>query len=287
MSGSGTSQGVLAGAHGNGLRWEAFDGAQELSVLFAHGGGQTRRAWRRAALCLQQLGYPSLTYDKRGHGDSDWSEAGDYRLHDFQADLDRVIDHWNRPCVLVGASLGGLTSLMSAAQGHRTVRGLVLIDTAPQLNPAEITRLIDFLTGGSDAGFATPAAAAAHVRQFFPQREVTPEGIEASLEPTPDGRWRWRWDVRVVIGERNSIALPHEAELHACARAVRVPFLLLRARLSELVSEAAVERLRACAPQLEVAWLEGADHIVGGADGPRVVEAILPFLDQCARGVTP
>ena len=258
-----------------------YDGPAALTVVFAHGGGQTGRAWRRAALHLQALGHACLTYDQRGHGDSDWSEEGDYHLHAFRSDLARVLEHWSRPCVLVGASLGGLVSLMATPGASQWVRGLVMVDTAPQLNPTEIERLLAFLTGGSGTGFASPAAAAEHVRHFFPRRELAPQAVEAGLSQGDDGRWYWRWDVRVVVGERNSVALPHEAELHDCARAVQVPFLLVRAEHSALVTDGAVQRLRDCAPQLEVAWLSGADHIVGGADGERVAELIRPFLGRC------
>jgi pimeloyl-ACP methyl ester carboxylesterase len=274
--------GTLPGAAGNRIAWEAFDGGAPLSVVLSHGGGQTRHAWRRAALRLQDLGVACLTFDKRGHGESDWSAAGEYGLHDFKADFDRILAHWNRPCVLVGASLGGIVSLMSAADAPPCVRGLVMVDTAPELNPAELARLVEFLGGDGALGFESPDAAARHVRRYFPEREVSAEAVASGLAQSADRRWHWRWDVRVVLGSRNSIALPHEAELHACARAVRVPFLLIRAGRSRLVTDAAVGRLRECAPQLEVLGLEDADHIVGGADAARVADLIGPFLARCA-----
>ncbi len=280
-------RGELRGASGNRLAWEAFDGVGAMSVVFAHGGGQSRHAWRRAALELQREGYPSLIFDQRGHGDSEWSAEGHYHLEDFQADLERILGHWARPCVLVGASLGGLVSLMAAAGASPDVRGLVMIDTAPQLNPAEIDRLLSFLGGAGDEGFESPQAAADHVRAFFPARAVSAEAIEPGLMRTERGRWHWRWDVRVVLGERNSVALPHEVHLHECASRIQVPFLLVRAGHSELVSDAAVERLRGCAPQLEVLWLPDADHLVGASDGPRVARLIEPFLARCAGGLHP
>ncbi len=283
MSASASRRGTLEGAAGNRIAWEAFDGGAALSVVLSHGGGQTRGAWRRAALRLQARGVASLTFDKRGHGESDWSDAGNYGLDDFKADFDRVLAHWDRPCVLVGASLGGIVSLMAAADAPPCVRGLVMVDTAPELNRAELLRLVGFLGGDGALGFDSPEAAARHVMRYFPQREVSAESVASGLSQSADGRWHWRWDVRVVLGARNSIALPHEAELHACARAVRVPFLLIRAGRSPLVTDAAVARLRGCAPQLEVLWLEDADHIVGGADAARLADLIGPFLARCAE----
>jgi len=161
------------------------------------------------------------------------------------------------------------------------VRGLVMIDTAPQLNPAEIDRLVRFLAIGAGEGFDSPAEAAEHVREYFPAKPVTPQTIEASLARNEAGRWFWRWDVRVVVGEFNSVALPHEERLHARASEVVVPFLLIRSGNSALVSDGAVARLRTLAPQLEVEWLHGADHVVGAEEAAEVVALIRPFLERC------
>jgi len=280
-----TRRGLWLGAAGNRLAWEAYEAESPLSVVFAHGGGQTGRAWRRAARCVQAAGFAALTFDKRGHGQSDWIENGDYRLDAFKEDLNQVLRAWGRPSVIVGASLGGLTALMSAADGVPEIRGIVAIDTAPQLNAVEIMRLVEFLSG-SEQGFVSIEAAVAHLAHYFPARVVSPAAMEANLMRLPNGRYTWPWDVRVVNGELNSVALPHEEMLHACARRVTVPYLLIRSSESVLVTDAAVARLTECVPQLEVLTLAGADHLVGGDDGARVAEMIGPFLARCAAGLT-
>ena len=277
---AGTAAGTWHGCDGNALAWEAFEADGPLSVVFLHGGGQSRHSWRRAARALQARGYPCLTFDLRGHADSDWIADGDYRLSRFQGDLDRVLGHWARPAVVVGASLGGITALLTAGNGSPWVRGLVMVDTAPKLNGQEIERLVDFLGHGADAGFASPAAAAAHVQAFFPDSTVTVESVAKGLRPAAGGRWQWHWDVRVVVGERNSVAVAHEAELRECARRVRQPFLLVRAGASELVTDDAVADLKDCAPQLEVVVLPGAHHMITGDDNLPFVEAAAPFLTR-------
>jgi pimeloyl-ACP methyl ester carboxylesterase len=274
--------GHLTGAAGNRIAWEQFAGGNRLAVLFSHGGGQSGRAWRRAASLLDALGHPCLIYDQRGHGQSEWIERGDYALDDFRDDLLCVIEHWATPCVLVGSSLGGLVSMMAAATQQRHVRGLVMIDTAPQLNLVELERIVEFLSGAGEEGFESVAAAASHMRQYFPERPISNEAVEPGLMQLPNGRWQWRWDVRVILGERNSIAIAHEERLHECARQVGVPFLLLRAEHSTLVTDSAIERLERCVPQLEVGVLVKAAHIVGSADASQIVSALRPFIDRCA-----
>lgn len=266
------------GAAGNRLVGEIFDAAGEVGVALFHGGGQTRHTWRRAARHLQALGIPCLAFDQRGHGESAWLEDGDYRLDAFLADARLVLEDWARPVVVIGTSLGGLVALMIAATGLPAIRGLAMVDTAPQLDPAEIEWLIEFLGGESETGFESPAAAVRHVRRFFPDLTVSVESMEKSLRRGPDGRWRHHWDVRVVLGELNSVALPHEERLHADAARVTVPFALVRAGASRLVSDAAVERLRGCVPHLEVLELPGAHHLFSSAESLRIMELLSDFL---------
>jgi non-heme chloroperoxidase len=243
---------------------------------------QGRSPWRRAARRLQSAGIPCLCFDLRGHGDSDWIEDGDYRLDAFLADARIVLAHWGRPVVLIGTSLGGLVALMTAGSGLPGVRGLVMVDTAPQLNPAEIEWLIEFLGGESERGFESPAAAAAHLRRFFPDLAVSEESVAKSLRRGEDGRWRHHWDVRVVLGERNSVALGHEARLHGDASRVSVPFALVRAGASHLVSDAAVERLRRNAPQLELLELPGAHHLFSSEESLQIMDMLDDFLRRTA-----
>jgi pimeloyl-ACP methyl ester carboxylesterase len=273
------------GASGNRIVGEAFEAEGPVTVLLVHGGGQTRHTWRRAARTLQAQGLACLSFDQRGHGDSDWIDDGNYVLDSFRDDAQIVLDDWNRPSVLIGTSLGGLVSLMVAGNGSPLVRGLVLVDTAPQLNPAEIDWLVDFLGGDAERGFASPADAVAHVQRFFPDLAVSAESIEKGLRRGADGRWHRHWDVRVVIGPLNSVALPHEERLHDIAACVRVPVALVRAGASHLVSDAAVARLRGCMPQLEVYELPGAHHLFNSAESLQIIAMLDDFLKRTTTSV--
>ena len=53
------------------------------SVVFLHGGGQTRHSWGGTARQVAARGLTAYTLDARGHGDSDWAPDGDYRLVRF------------------------------------------------------------------------------------------------------------------------------------------------------------------------------------------------------------
>ncbi len=64
-------------------------------ALLAHGGGQTRHAWRNTALMLSRHGWYSISIDLRGHGESDWHPEGDYRIETFAEDLSIISSTFN------------------------------------------------------------------------------------------------------------------------------------------------------------------------------------------------
>src|ERR1700760_2685424 len=98
-------------------------------VILLHGGGQTRHAWGETGARLGEAGYFAVAYDARGHGDSGWSPDGDYSLDALAQDLQCVISAVNgaRP-VLVGASLGGATSLVAMGERLVDASALILVD---------------------------------------------------------------------------------------------------------------------------------------------------------------
>ncbi|EUA86952.1 alpha/beta hydrolase family protein [Mycobacterium ulcerans str. Harvey] len=59
----------------------------------------------RVAAVVAERGWQSVTVDLRGHGESDWSPHGDYRVVSFCADIQEVLRGRLPPQpVLVGAS---------------------------------------------------------------------------------------------------------------------------------------------------------------------------------------
>src|ERR1700730_7039761 len=91
-------------------------------VLLLHGGGQTRHAWRRTAVEIARAGWLAYAVDQRGHGDSEWVADGAYAFKDFAADVTAVAAELARrhgaPPVAIGASLGGIASLLAAGDAQ-------------------------------------------------------------------------------------------------------------------------------------------------------------------------
>ena len=77
----------------SGLNIEAtaIGNSDDPLVVLLHGGGQTRHAWGGTSERLAKAGFYALAIDLRGHGDSDWSEEGDYSIESYRDDLVSII----------------------------------------------------------------------------------------------------------------------------------------------------------------------------------------------------
>ena len=82
-------------------------------VIMLHGGGQTRHSWKGVAAKIANLGFHVIAHDLRGHGESFWDSDGDYTFDAHRDDLVRIIKQLGKKANLVGASLGGMISLLS------------------------------------------------------------------------------------------------------------------------------------------------------------------------------
>src|SRR5687768_11983229 len=87
-------------------------------VLLLHAGGERRAVWTKVAGRLATAGFRSVAVDQRGHGDSGGAIE---QLDDFVDDACALIDELDVPTALVGASLGGLVSLLASVgiMAHR------------------------------------------------------------------------------------------------------------------------------------------------------------------------
>ena len=133
---------ALEGAEGLALAADVDGPEDGPSIVLLHGGGQTRHSWSGTWRLLAESGWRAWSVDLRGHGDSDWSPEGDYSLDAYAADMAAIAARSPSRPVLVGASLGGLSSLVAVAErpGRRTLaRALVLVDVAHRLETAGAT----------------------------------------------------------------------------------------------------------------------------------------------------
>lgn len=259
---------------------ERFDpaGNSRGIVLFLHGGGQTRHSWGRAAAGMAEDGWTAITLDLRGHGDSEWAADGDYGVDAFVRDLLRVTVALPEKPVLIGASLGGVTSLVAAGEHPGTARGLVLVDIAPRAEPQGIKRIQEFMTANL-GGFATLDDVADAIQAYTPHRRRPRnlDGLKKNVRLRDDGRWYWHWDPAFRrIGDEPTRRV-HESRLQSAARGVTVPTMLVRGSESDVVSPEGVQELLELVPTARVVEAK-AGHMVAGDDNAVFVEQLGEFL---------
>ena len=254
-------------------------------VLLLHGGGQTRQAWAATALALAKRGYRAVALDMRGHGESDWAPDGYYHVDAFAADLRVVVNAIGGKPVLVGASLGGLSSMLACGEApHAPLSALVLVDIVPWMEQRGGEQVVGFMRGTA-GGFDTLEEAAEAIAGYLPHRKRPPTtaGLTKNLRRHADGRWYWHWDPQFISGPEHQGPMEiHDVDrLNAAVRSILdggVPILLVRGQLSDLVSAESAEAFLSRFPQVEFIDVAGAGHMVAGDRNDAFADAILAFL---------
>jgi len=262
------------------------------TVVLLHGGGQTRHSWAGTWKVLVDAGWRAISLDLRGHGDSDWDPEGDYSLDAFVEDVRAVATALDRPPVLVGASLGGLSSMVALGESEdqaSLASALVLVDVAHRLEADGRDRIGAFMNGNVD-GFASLEQAADAIAAYNPHRPRPKDlsGLAKNLRQREDGRWVWHWDPLFIRGKfgspdetRSSLVEPNR--LGRAAAALTVPTLLVRGRSSDLLSEEGARDFLELVPHAEFADVAGAGHMVAGDRNEIFNRAVLDFVERQRR----
>lgn len=272
------------------LRADAWGQPGGPVALLSHGGGQTRHSWGGTGRALSARGWYAVSYDHRGHGDSDWAADGDYRFATCGADMAAVARTFDRPPAAIGASLGGIAALLALKQDPQLFSALVLVDITPRIEPRGVDRILDFMTAHMEKGFASPEDAAKAIADYLPQRQRRGNinGLEKNLRRGEDGRYRWHWDPRFVAGKRpEEVGEALVETLSESVRSLALPTLLVRGRMSDVVSMDNVRHFLDLAPHARFADVSAAGHMVAGDHNGAFTDAVLDFLDGVRGGTAP
>jgi pimeloyl-ACP methyl ester carboxylesterase len=265
---------VGAGQTISALVWG--EGSPEIVLI--HGGAQNAHTWDTVALALDR---PLVAIDLPGHGHSSHRDDHAY----WPAENAKAVEQAVRALapdakLVVGMSLGGLTSIALADRAPELVRSLVLVDVTPGVNREKSTVIAQFIDGPEY--FESFDEILQRTIQFNPTRTESSlrRGVMHNAIEAPDGRWRWRYDLpRRGSGEGESGAiLPGLDELWDAIGRIKVPLTLARGGISPVVDGDDVAELTRRDPDATVVVFEGAGHSIQG-DQP--IE-LARLLDQLA-----
>jgi pimeloyl-ACP methyl ester carboxylesterase len=203
--------------------------------------------------------YHVRALDQRGHGDSAWADPPDYSYERYAADVTEIVEKLDlRDFVMVGHSMGGLVSLVYAANHPGRVSRLVIVDSILVAAPDRVA-VLHQIGGREGRSYATE-------REFVENFRVRPAGTTAAPEilrylagrggrQGPDGRWRPKFD-RNVYSKRVFLDIP------PLWNRIDIPVLLVKGGRSERITPAIVADAKSRCAQLELVEVPGADHHV-------------------------
>ncbi|MFC3213652.1 alpha/beta fold hydrolase [Novosphingobium panipatense] len=278
--------------------WSSRDG---LTLHFRDYPGPGSEGSRLPVLCLHGLtrnardfdvlaprvaaGRRVICPDLRGRGDSEYAkDSGTYNPAQYAEDVLALIEQENLDrFVVIGTSLGGLVAMSLATMLPGRIAGAVINDVGPSLEPTGLGRIKDYV--GQGRSWPTWVHAARGLEDI--QGRAHPNqpldfwiGIAKRLM-TVSGSGRIVFDYDMKVAEP-IIALDVEAQpdlWDAWDALARVPVLVVRGALSDLLSAETLAKMLSRAPGAEALTLEGIGH-APTLDEPESVVAIMRLLDR-------
>jgi esterase len=248
-------------------------------VLFLHGGGLNAHTWDVVCVMLRDH-YHCIALDQRGHGDSEWSPVADYAVESQLTDVEGFIEQLQLASpVLVGQSMGGLNSIAYAVRHSAAMRGLVVVDVGPEINPAGTQRIREF---ASTPELDSPEAFLERAVKFNPLRNpaVLKRSLYYNLRQTPTGKWALKHDQRRGPEEYARLAAAQRERLAQQIPKISCPTLIVRGALSDVLTDDAADQFARLIGKASWRRVEKAGHNVQGDNPGGLIDVLLPFLRE-------
>lgn len=267
-------QTVLGGIRFHFTEWGAV---RNPPVVLLHGGNQSSHSWDLVSLHLA-LRYHVYALDQRGHGDSEWSRDIDYSMNTMVADVVTFLtDQRIEQPIVIGHSMGGLVALNATLTNPQLVRGLVIIDTGPEISIEEAEGIRDFIT--QNILFDDPGVYLDRIASYDPYRSKTEiaRTLRYNLLVRADGKYAGKSDIRRYLVEPTGPNVPTHLTLHDVER-IETPVLLVRGADSNILLADAAERFVNAAVSGRLATVPNVGHNVHEGNTEGFLEAIAPFM---------
>ena len=264
---------------GLGFRYLEWGRPESPPLVLLHGGGQSAHTWDPCCLILARR-YRCLALDQRGHGDSDWSPAGDYEIEDHVRDLAGFADSLalHAP-IMAGMSLGGINATAYAVQHASRLRALVSVDVGPDVQFEPVQRMMQGL--GDYRHFKSPEDAAARLTRLGARRpgSLLKDTLSRNLREEEDGTWTWKYDPRTMVGLSAEDILAPRRPLWKVLSRITCPVLVVRGEDSEIFSEGDAAKFTGHLPRATCVTVPNARHSVQTDNPQGLAAAIMTFDD--------
>lgn len=258
-------------------------------LMLVHGFGNEAHIWDDFAP-IAAPHYRVLALDLRGHGDSDWALHGEYEYAHHVADLEAVTEGLGiERMVLVGHSLGGRVAMLYAAAHPEQMAGLVIVDSAPDLDARGTTRIQLDVGQHKDPSFGSVAEFETTLLHSYP--EAQPHAIKRmahhGLKQRDDGRYILKMDpaLRGAVAQTSTPAERAQyeerirGELWDALKNTPCPTLVVRGAASDIMSaDVADKMVEDVLPKGRLAVVPQAGHSVMTDNPKGFREAVSGFI---------
>ncbi|MEZ4479538.1 MAG: alpha/beta hydrolase [Dehalococcoidia bacterium] len=270
---------------GISLHYQEWGDPAAPPIIMLHGFGVSGHMFDEFAGRLADR-YHLIALDQRGHGDSAWSDEGDYSREAFVRDLEGFREALGiERFILIGHSMGGLNSVSYTASYPSRVSALVLVDVGPEAAREGVDNIMRFTRGPDELDFEEFVQMA---HQFNQRRTIENirERMRHRLRQMENGKWTWKFDKRFRqpdSGLRIGNELSND-ETWKMFRELRPPVLLVRGGESDVLKPDVADRCVREMQRARLVTVPGAGHSVPGDNPDDFTEAVSLFLDDVAAG---
>jgi pimeloyl-ACP methyl ester carboxylesterase len=263
--------------------WEPTLPVTGLPVVCLHGLTRNSSDFELVGPRIAALGRKAIAIDARGRGRSGRAaDPSHYTPVVYVQDVLTVLDKLGiGRAVFLGTSMGGIMTMVAAASAPQRVAAAVLNDVGPVLEAAGYRRI------GAYVGKAMEFADAATAREAIKaqQSPAYPDRDDAFWTTFARRVTRTNGDGSVSLAYDPAIAAPFQGgeapapDLTQLFEALaKMPVLVVRGALSDLLSAEGVELMRLVKPDLEAAVVRNVGH----APTLEESESWLPIVDFLA-----
>jgi pimeloyl-ACP methyl ester carboxylesterase len=223
-----------------------------------------------------------LALELRGRAASDYDpQPMRYNPLTYAADVIELLDQLGiSQAIFVGTSLGGLVTMTVAAMAPQRIAATILNDIGPELTQAGLDRIRSYV--GKDVRFKswddageTIANNVGRVPASYRHDDWVKMARRVCREE--NGEVRFDYDMAIVV-PFEAAPTPTIDMWPLFAALAEKPLLVVRGEVSDLLSAAAAEKMKASAPKAKFAVVPGVGH-APELDEPEAVAAIDAFLD--------
>jgi pimeloyl-ACP methyl ester carboxylesterase len=278
--------GKIAVPHNDGsvnlayLEWGSAGAAR--TAICVHGISRNAHDFRWLAEDLAAHGWRVLSLDMVGRGGSDWlDDASGYAMPVYFQHVQHVMAGLGvtEPADWIGTSMGGILGMVMAGMGV-PLRNLVLNDVGPFIRKEVVAGIGDAV--GAYPAFKDVGEVEAYLKtRFSPYGSVSDaqfaELAANSWRKDENGDVRLNYDPRIV--EPLLAAEPGDLDLWKLYDAIKVPTLVLRGDVSEVLTAETAEDMTRRGPKAELVTFSGVTHPLWMTDEAQI-RTVREFLER-------